>query len=261
LFISKIFLFLFRLALSHLLLLFFRFSGVWFLSKQDMQSPSSNFVCTALKMTQTTTNGTLSLQETLSYQLFNQSGPAFPVFNQSFIIATTSTPGQLQISGSDVTVSAAVVDVSTSNGLYDYVVLTDGPSFTTIQVLTRFLPSAQQNIRLASFLNANGYYRTVVDVERPADCQYSNGIAPNVLPPSPSEAAAPNNNRVAIIAGSVVGGVAFLSIAVRTCFSSFCAFNVAFVINQCECHAGCDVFQAIIYVKYFRHKELDGRDV
>ncbi len=221
----------FSFSLILLIAFIFRFSGVWFLSKQDMQASSSNFVCTALKLTQTTTNGTLSLQETISYQLFNQSGPAFPVFNQSFIIATTSTPGQLQVSGSDVTVSAAVVDVSTSNdGLYDYVVFTDGPSFTTIQVLTRFAPSAQQNIRLAAFLNANGYYRTVVDVPRPEDCQYSNGISPNVLPPSPSEAAAPNNNRVAIIAGSVVGGVAFLSIAVRTCFSSLCAFNVAFVI-------------------------------
>lgn len=167
-------------------------------------------------MTPTTTKGIPSLEESQSYQLFNQSGPSFPVFNRTVSIISTSTPGELQASSSDGTnVTVAVVDVSTANGLYDYVVLTDGPAFTIIRVLTRLVPTAQQNARLASFLSTNGYFRNVVDVQRPDNCQYANGIAPNVVPSSPPDAAAPrSSNRDAIIAGSVVGGAALASLVV-----------------------------------------------
>ena len=180
-----------------------------------MQSANNNLVCNAAKMTPATINGTQSLQELFSYQLFNQTGPSFPVFNATYNIVATSTPGVIQISapdGSFIT-SRAAVDVSVSNGLYDYVVFTDGSSFKDIILVTRLIPSAQQVSKLASFLTANGFYFNIRDVARPDNCQYAGGITPNVVPASPSEAAAPNN-RIAVIVGSVVGGVAFIAIAV-----------------------------------------------
>jgi hypothetical protein len=168
-------------------------------------------------MTPTTTNGTQSLQQLLSYQLFNQTGPLFPVFNQSFSIVTSSKPGVLEVSNAQgaIVATRAVVDISSlSDGLYDYVVLTDGPRFSLLQLLTRTVPSAEQNDRFARFLSANGFFLNTRDVPRPENCRYAVPVNPDVVPPSPSDAAAPNN-RVAIIVGSVIGSVAFLAIAVR----------------------------------------------
>jgi hypothetical protein len=176
-------------------------------------------------MTPGTINGTQYLQQLLSFQLFNQTGPAFPVFNQSFNIVSSTTPGVIQIStpeGVFVTSRAVIdFDVGASDGLYNYVVFTDGPSFSVITVVTRFVPSPQQVARLSSFLSSNGFFGNIRDVSRPDDCQYAGGITPNVLPAPTPDATAPNN-RIAIIVGSVVGSVAFLAIAVGSYVCSIC---------------------------------------
>ena len=206
--------------ITSFLIFCFRFAGSWFVSKQDLQSANTDRVCNAVKMTPTTTNGTQSLQQLLSYQLFNQTGPLFPVFDQSFSIVTSSKPGVLEVSNAEgaIVATRAVVDISSSSdGLYDYVVLTDGPRFSLLQLLTRTVPTAEQNRRFANFLSANGFFLNTRDVPRPENCRYAVPVNPDVVPPSPSrpsDAAAPNN-RVAIIVGSVIGGVAFLAIAVR----------------------------------------------
>jgi hypothetical protein len=198
----------------------YSFAGSWFVSKQDLQSASNNQVCNAIKMTPTTTKGTPSLQQLLSYQLFDQTGPLFPVFNQSFSTVASSKPGLLEVSNAEgaIVATRAVVDISSSSdGLYDYVVLTDGPRFSLVVLLTRTVPTAEQNDRFARFLAANGFFLNTRDVPRPENCRYAVPVNPDVVPPSPSrpsDAAAPSN-RVAIIVGSVIGSVAFLAIAVR----------------------------------------------
>lgn len=163
-----------------------------------------------------------------SYQLFNQTGPSFPVFNDSGLYLPTSTPGLLQIQTVDGTTVGykAVIDLSTgSDGLYNYITFTNGPSFSTIIMLTRYAPSAEQNSRFTSFLSANGYYRNIVDVPRPSNCLYAPGTTPNVLPPSPADAS--TSTPTAIIVGAVLGSVAFVAVAVGGSGISLCTFKTS----------------------------------
>lgn len=200
------------------------FAGTWFESKIDAIS-AGNFVCNAVGLTPKTTNNSQFLQEVFSYQLFNQTGPSFPVFNDSGLYLPTSTPGLLQIQTVDGTTVGykAVIDLSTgSDGLYNYITFTNGPSFSTIIMLTRYAPSAEQNSRLTSFLSANGYYRNIVDVPRPSNCLYVPGTTPNVLPPSPADAS--TSTPTAIIVGAVLGSVAFVAVA-AVIYVKFCRQN------------------------------------
>jgi hypothetical protein len=194
----------------------FRFAGIWFQTRQDLESANNPVVCSASKMTPRITNGTESLQEIFSYQIANQTGATFPIFNISIsIVQDSSTPGVLYSSFGSFNSTQAVVDIVSSNGLYDYVVLTNGPSFSSIQVLTRLpMMSAQQDARFTSFLAANSFQLGIREVVQLGNCRYAFDVTPNAIPPTPSDAAA-SNNRVIIIVGSVVGAVAFFVVAVR----------------------------------------------